>query len=283
MWVETVDGLTFPWVGTSCRRSFAAVAFARLHICIVSLRRRSLILSVLLGFFAGTACATWTQDYETADQASSAGLTEVRPAAADAIERDCSVARHGKCSLRTKVRIDDAYITSGAHRAESDTAANKALRYSAGDRFKYRFSLMLASGWQFDDRADIDIVWQFKRTSSKPDAFVAVKGRELVLRVTDSASVVLLNPVPTGHWIDIELEILWSLGSQGQIQASVAVPGLAAPRLVTHSGPNLRDGRRGEGYLKWGLYKPGQIGRADRGRESLVWHDQISVQRMTVP
>lgn len=182
--------------------------------------------------------------------------------------------------MRSKVRLTNDYVSFGAHRAESDASKEKATLYSAGEHYLYRFSLRLAPQWAYDDRDAVDIVWQFKRTSSPPDMFVGVKGQHLVLRIGESAQLLLMDPVPRGQWIDVTLDVRWATGPEGRLSVTAAAVGGAPGANKEYAGANMRDGRAKAGYLKWGLYKPGQTGKPDTGRESIIWHDDIRVERL---
>lgn len=203
-----------------------------------------------------------------------------KPKAVDALQVDCTVARSGRCSMRSKVRLTNDYVSFGAHRAESDALKVKPTLYSAGEHYLYQFSLRLAPQWVYDDRDAVDIVWQFKRTSSPPDMFVGVKGQHLVLRIGESAQLLLMDPVPRGQWIDVAVDVRWSPGPQGRVSVTATAAGGAPGSKKEYAGPNMRDGRAKAGFLKWGLYKPGQAGKVDAGRESIIWHDDIRVERL---
>ena len=220
-----------------------------------------------LGYEEAGASAVMSQDSDT-------------PKAEDALRVDCTIARSGRCSMRSKVRLTSDYRSHGAHRAESGALHVKNMRYSAGERYLYQFSLRLAPQWIYDDREAVDIVWQFKRTSSQPDMFVGVKGQHLVLRIGKNTQLLLMDPVPRGQWIDMTLDVRWSTGAEGLVSVTIATADGAPRSRKEYAGPNMRDGREKAGYLKWGLYKPGQQGKADIGRESIVWHDDIRVERL---
>ncbi len=237
-------------------------------------------LFALLLPFALQAQTLMALGYEEANAAVVLSQEAEKPKAADALQVDCTVARSGRCSMRSKVRLTNDYLSFGAHRAESDASKAKATLYSAGERYLYRFSLRLAPQWMYDDRDAVDIVWQFKRTSSPPDMFVGVKGQHLVLRIGERAQLLLMDPVPRGQWIDVTVDVRWSPGPEGRVSVTATPTGGGPGPTKEHMGKNMLDGREKAGYLKWGLYKPGQTGKADGGRESVVWHDDIRVERL---
>lgn len=241
----------------------------------------------LLGLLAIIMVPAWSETavlslgYERGSMLSrESGVGAEGPMAADALQVDCTVARTGRCSIRSKVRIDDPYISAGAHRSESNALTLKSALYSPGQQFSYAFSFRLAPDWVFDEASAMDIIWQFKRTSSQPDMFVAIKGRRLVLRITDKTSLTLADPVPRGEWLDMKFNIQWSPQPDGKVKIVTALANGSAPNSQVYDGANMRDARERRGYIKWGLYKPGQIGKSDHGRQSVIWHDDIEVIRI---
>lgn len=223
-------------------------------------------------------------DYESGEAgAAAAGVRTGQLRAPDAYQVDCTVARSGRCSLRTHIELTDDYISSGAHRAESDSAGAEQTFYSKGERYLYKFSLIVGSDWRPDSRSDIDLVWQFKRTASQPDMFIAIKGQQLVLRIVEREQVVLLPRLPLGVWLDLELTVLWSPANDGTVEATVKNVATGEAHSHVYRGRNMRDARKRAGYLKWGLYKPARIKEgADHHpmRSETVWHDDIAVYRL---
>lgn len=230
---------------------------------------------------ASTLSPIFCLDYETGTMTSEVmGVAVVTPNAVDAISIDCTLARSGQCSLRSTVSNTPDYISFGAHRAESDTQALRATRYSSGDAIRYAFSLYLPSDWEVDSRDSIDIIWQFKRFGTYPDMFVAIKGADIVLRLTGSKQETLVKNYSQGHWIDFRIDVLWSHESGGKVLAAIRQPPEKEfKETVKTSGANMRDIRAQSGYLKWGLYKPGYK-HSTTSRPRIVFHDKICVERL---
>ena len=213
------------------------------------------------------------------------GVAASPPPATDAIRLDCTHGRSGGCALASRLLADSAYMSHGALRAESSSMASLPVRYSAGDVFMYRFSLMFSSDW--DNRVPesgkprvADIVWQFKRFKGPPDMFIAAKGGGLVLRVGPKAQYNLIPaPLPLGCWIDIDIKVHWAADKRGEVEVWSSIKSTATSR-VRHRGPNMRNAAGSSGYLKWGLYKPDDNSNF-KPRE--VWHDMIEVYRLRSP
>lgn len=218
-------------------------------------------------------------DYETGTPISEVdGVVAVLPNAVDAISIDCTIARSGRCSLRSMVANTPNYISFGAHRAESNTEALEAARYSSGDAIRYEFSLYLPPDWEVDSRDSVDIIWQFKRFGTYPDMFVGIKGQDIVLRLTGGKQETLVKNYSVGQWIDFRLDILWSYQSGGKVIAAIRQPPENEYKeTVKVSGSNMGDNRPRSTYLKWGIYKPGYK-YSTTARPRIVFHDNICVE-----
>ena len=218
-------------------------------------------------------------DYETGTPTSEGGgVVAVMPEATDAISIDCTLARSGQCSLRSMIADTPDYISFGAHRAESNTEALEATRYSSGDAIRYEFSLYLPIDWEVDSRDSVDIVWQFKRFGTYPDMFVGIKGKDIVLRLTGGKQETLVKNYSAGQWIDFRLDVLWSYQSDGKVVASIRQPPEDEYKeTVKVSGANMGDNRPRSTYLKWGIYKPGYK-YSTTARPRIIFHDKICVE-----
>lgn len=230
---------------------------------------------------ASTPSPIFCLDYETGTLTSEVmGVAVVTPNAVDAISIDCTLARSGQCSLRSTVSNSPDYISFGAHRAESDTQALRATRYSSGDAIRYAFSLYLPSDWEVDSRNSIDIIWQFKRFGAYPDMFVAIKGADIVLRLTGGKQETLVKNYSPGQWIDFRIDALWSYEAGGKVIAAIRQPAEEKfKEIVKIRGTNMGDTRPQSGYLKWGIYKPGYE-HSTTSRQRIVFHDKICVERL---
>lgn len=220
-------------------------------------------------------------DYETGTPTSEiGGVVAVMPEAIDAISIDCTLARSGRCSLRSMVANSPGYISFGAHRAESNTEAFEATRYSSGDAIRYEFSFYLPADWEVDSRDSVDIIWQFKRFGTYPDMFVGIKGQNIVLRLTGGKQEILVKNYSTGQWIDFRLDVLWSYQNGGQVIAAIRLPPENEfKEIVKVSGANMGDSRPRSAYLKWGIYKPGYK-YSSTARPRIVFHDKVCVERL---
>jgi hypothetical protein len=208
------------------------------------------------------------------------GVSANMPAAADALQVSCDIARAGQCALVARVLPLPEYVSAEAYRAESDAMAMLSARYSAGESFVYRFSLWVPPDWFFDSTKSIDIVWQFKRFSSPPDMVFAIKGQALVLRIGKSAQLTAMPNMPRGQWVDVQLQVHWAANSEGRVGGTVrpAIGGNVVP--LNYAGPTMLNAKPQAGYLKWGLYKPGKTDGTLSFPPRQVRLDEIYVYRL---
>jgi hypothetical protein len=208
------------------------------------------------------------------------GIKATWPAAKDAFAISDQKPRSGQFCLRTKVANTDDYISDGKHRAETGTARLAAYRHNEGDVFRYQFSFRLQEDWQFDSRDSIDIIWQFKRFGGQPDGFVAVKGKDVVLRSGREAQGTLLENCKAGEWIDVCIIVRWSPGANGFVEGfAKRATGTQFKKMVVLHGPNMRDAKPDSSYLKWGIYKPGAK-NSIATKPHVIYHDEIIVEKM---
>lgn len=241
-------------------------------------------LLLAVAFVAGAedrATLVFRADYENRDPLSGVnGMHPTTGTAADSLGVDCQLARSGQCSLASRVGMTRDYLTGDSHRSEVSTSRVLGVLYSAGERYRYRFSLFIDDKWEIDSRDSIDSFWQFKRTAGPPDMFLTIKGDAIVWRVGTHKQIVVFDRLPRGGWIDFMFDVTWSTGADGHVDlTAVDTKGNRTVNL-RHDGPNMRDGRPRSGYLKWGIYKPGRADRKDVFPVRTLHHDDIAVYRL---
>lgn len=231
-------------------------------------------------FQEGMSELTMRVDFEGGDLTRAGdGIVSDGPLAKDAFLISERNARSGRFCLRTKVAHSDDYISYGKHRAETTTLKLKSTHYNEGDVFRYRFSFCLDESWDFDNRDSADIIWQFKRFDGGPDMFIAVKGKEVVLRHGRDGQELLFQSCKPGEWVDMCLIIRWSAGSRGLVEAfSKRAEEVQYQKVASVQGPNTRDDRWDSTYLTWGIYKP-DMQASTAAKAHLIYHDDIRVEK----
>ena len=243
-----------------------------------SLCALTLLLGSVASAFAVPPTSTFALNYDNASPDVTATMT-TRPNP-QALQVDCTVARAGRCSVRAEVSSTADSISAGAYRAESDTMNVQTTRYSPGETLRYRFSVLLPENWPIAPASAIDILWQFKRFDSKPDVFIAAKGDTLVLRVGAKAQVLIMKPLPLGHWVDVTLEVHWSAGKNGWVKGAVSTADSGVSKQFDYAGPTTWNDRPKAAYLKWGLYKPGKTDGSFSFPTRRVWHDEVRIEKV---
>ena len=202
------------------------------------------------------------------------------PPAADALINDCNQARSGRCAVRTTTKIQDDYFSFGAYRVESSSINFPATRYSEGETYRYKVSMRIAEDWAFDTTRHSNLVWQFKRFNNNPDAFLVIKGGDLVLRV-DTLNQPLLIKMPKEEWVDVVMEVTWGFTKPGRFVAWVDGCKACDPnKKFTWLGPNMRTAEPRATYLKWGIYRPGSREDLAPVPSRTMWHDNIVVEKL---
>ncbi len=201
-----------------------------------------------------------------------------------------SPGRSGRYAVKTKVGATKDYVTEGSPRAETASINISESLYSPGEKWEYKFSLKLESGWAIDPSGNGEIVWQFKRFSSGPDMAVTVKRNLIVLRTTsvNQNTLVDLSRIPAGQWLDFKINVLWSTGSNGITEVWFKKASDANYTIVaSNSGPNMYNDAQKGAYLKWGIYRPGckpeggSYCNSSPYSTRVVYHDDISVTRLS--
>lgn len=178
----------------------------------------------------------------------------------------------------TEVKGDP--FEAGAPRTESDTIGIPETNYKDGDSTYYGFSIYFPNSWQFDGIQD-DIVFQFKQFSSRPSAFVVQKYDKLYYRIGNSSNdyryEITKQPLQKGVWHDIRVHVVWSRfdNGKGKIQLDHKIRGGVYSRAFTHNGKNMHPSPAGNGYIKFGMYKPNMSNSPINSRT--VLHDNIRV------
>jgi hypothetical protein len=253
------------------------------------MKPRTLCAGVLLAALGGSITArantvVLNAGYESGTLDSGiSGLVATNATAPDAALASTNYARSGTYSIYHKVTLDNpAYVSDGSPRSESDALALIDTRYSPGIHGIYTFSVLLKDwqDWNTGEATPVDIVWQFKHTSGGPDAFVAVKRNQLVLRYgVSGAQLVLVNDIRPfdNQWIDVKFDILWSGTADGYIKAWVGANGAPLAQVVdVENYATFSNGTGNFGYLKWGLYRPDSSSATGSVITREVYHDNIT-------
>ena len=229
-------------------------------------------------------------DYETGEMTSGiTGLTPTKAAAPDAASIETDYARSGNFAISHKVVLDDeAYISSGSPRSESDTLSILNTRYEPGMHRKYEFSFLLKD-WEDWGGVFIpnDIIWQFKHTQGGPDASFGIKRNSLVFRYAGTTQINIIDDMRPfdNKWIDLQTEVLWADDETGHIKVFVKNEDQETFSQVVDitNSKTFTDQATGDfGYLKWGLYRPDSTS-ANNSITRIIYHDNIKISAIPEP
>lgn len=220
------------------------------------------------------------------------GRFEIQEARASGV----TVVLEGNLRAQSNLRASDPQVFGGP-RAETLVVGDAASRYRSGDVRYYGFRVKIPAGW-IDDGGNEDILFQWKNSADpgeadkSPDAFLAVKRNELVLRVTWDSRALSTATSPTklqyllvpgldlsrGTWHDFVFKFSWShtAGSGRTIAWHKRSDQASYTRVLDVTGPN-KFNDQAKSYLKWGIYKPAWRTGATAAAERTVRHDNIRV------
>jgi hypothetical protein len=163
-------------------------------------------------------------------------------------------------------------------RAEYSTEQAPVTWYQEGDVRAYNLSVLLDPSWQADRPESPDIFMQFKRVRGQPDMFLAIKGKDLILRIGRDRQLDVIKDVEPGRWIDLALRVQWSQGAAGRVDVASRGVGkdepFSKPKAIT--GANM-DTRGGKAYVKFGIYKPAGFAPRPHPQEHSLYLSNLSI------
>jgi len=219
-------------------------------------------------------------DFDDSDNYTNLQLEAPKVLAEDAFVKDCTLYRIGKCSVKIKIKNSVDYFQDGNHRVEFRLMKNLDFQFGPGDLFKYSFSVYIPTEYENDVRDSVDIIWQFKNFNNAPNAFIGIKGDDIVLNYLNDGQITLYKNFPKGVWVDIKLEILWSYTGEGYFNTYIAsTKDKSADFMFIKHIRNLRDSKPKNNYIKFGIYKPSyekSISKKDR----IIYLDSIKIEKL---
>ncbi|MFB7587088.1 heparin lyase I family protein [Streptomyces sp. NPDC056169] len=187
---------------------------------------------------------------------------------------------------------DPGYVSDGAPRSESATNDVHEGKFVVGDEQRYEFSVLLKD-WKTYAPGDSeagDIIFQGKHAGGNlPSFYLMTKRNSIAFRsptLNLQATVVDDFRPHIGKWMRFRVDVKWTDDNTGYYKVSSRMPGEAEftlrqtyENVKTFHPVNPAD----FGYLKWGLYRPGQS--LDKGDvpTRVVHHDDIRVLDLTRP
>ncbi|MEU2243008.1 heparin lyase I family protein [Streptomyces sp. NPDC018338] len=236
---------------------------------------------------AGRSCASalLTVDYENGRLDS--GIPQLTTTHATAPDASYVVDSGSGRAVAHKVTLGDpAYVSDGAPRSESATNDVPEGRFVVGDQQRYEFSVLLKDWKTYEpgDSESGDIIFQGKHAGGNlPSFYLMTKRNSIAFRsptLNLQATVVDDFRPYLGRWMRFRVDVKWTDDSTGSYKVSTRMPG-ASRFTLRQVYENVRTfhpvNPADFGYLKWGLYRPGQA--LDKGDvpTRIVHHDDIRV------
>ncbi|MFD4372427.1 heparin lyase I family protein [Streptomyces sp. NPDC058486] len=211
-------------------------------------------------------------------------LTTTHATAADASYVVPSGTDH---AVAHKVTLGDpAYVSDGAPRSESATNDVHEGKFVVGDEQRYEFSVLLKDWKPFrpGDSESGDIVFQGKHAGGNlPSFYLMTKRNSIAFRspTLDLQATVVDDFLPyVGRWMRFRVDVRWTDDDTGYYEVSTRLPGESRYTL-RRTYENVKTFHPVNpahfGYLKWGLYRPGQSLEKGDVPTRVVHHDDIRV------
>lgn len=213
------------------------------------------------------------------------GLTTTHATAHDA----SSVVRSGgDYAITHKVTLGDpGYESDGAPRSESATNNIPQGIFHVGDVRRYEFSVLLKDWKTYEpgDSESGDIIFQGKHAGGNwPSFYLMAKRNSIAFRSPTlelQADVVDDFRPYVNQWMTFRVDVRWTGDRTGYYRISTRTPGESDftlrktyENVQTFHPKNPTD----LGYIKWGLYRPGQSIENGDVPTRIVQHDNISIQ-----
>ncbi|MFI0988568.1 heparin lyase I family protein [Streptomyces exfoliatus] len=211
-------------------------------------------------------------------------LTTTHATAADASYVVASGADH---AVAHKVTLGDAgYVSDGAPRSESATNDVHEGKFVVGDKQRYEFSVLLKDWKTYvtGDSESGDIIFQGKHAGgNSPSFYLMTKRNSIAFRsptLNLQATVVADFRPHLGEWMRFRVDVSWTDDSTGYYKVSTRMPG-ESQFTLRQTYENVQtfhpESPADFGYLKWGLYRPGQTIEKGDVPTRIVYHDDIRV------
>ena len=187
---------------------------------------------------------------------------------------------------------DPAYVSDGAPRSESATNDVHEGKFVVGDEQRYEFSVLLKDWKTYEpgDSESGDIIFQGKHAGGNlPSFYLMTKRNSIAFRsptLNLQATVVGDFRPHLGQWMRFRVDVKWTDDTTGYYKVSTRMPGESdfTPRQTYENVQTFHPVNPADfGYLKWGLYRPGQTIEKGDVPTRIVYHDDIRVLDLSQP
>lgn len=202
--------------------------------------------------------------------------------------------RTGNYAIAHKVVLgDSSYFSDNHWRSESATAQIPEGKHRPGDERRYEVSLLLKD-WQSyvagDSQAG-DIIFQGKLGGGgNPAFYLMTKRNTIAFRAPNNdLQTTILSDYRSyiNQWLDFRIDVLWADSPTGYYKVYMRLPGQTDYSLIweIHNFQTwLPDNPAAvSGYLKWGLYRPGESLANGDVQTRIIYHDDIRIIQLPLP
>lgn len=213
------------------------------------------------------------------------GLTTTHATAQDA----SSVVKSGDdYAITHRVTLGDpGYESDGAPRSESATNNVPQGVFQVGDVRRYEFSVLLKDWKTYEpgDSESGDIIFQGKHAGgNRPSFYLMTKRNSIAFRSPTlelQADVVDDFRPYVNQWMTFRVDVRWTDDKTGYYRISSRMPGesdFALRKTYENVQTFHPKNPTNLGYIKWGLYRPGQSIENGDVPTRVVQHDNISIR-----
>ncbi|MFJ8912976.1 heparin lyase I family protein [Amycolatopsis sp. NPDC102389] len=227
-------------------------------------------------------------DIRYQDGSLNSGIPELTTTHATAPDASSIVASGADHAVEHKVTLGDpGYESDGAPRSESATNAVPQGIFHVGDARRYEFDVLLKDWKTYEPGGSEsgDIIFQGKHAGGNfPSFYLMAKRNSVCFRSPTlglQADIVDDFRPHAGKWMTFRVDVRWADDKTGYYRISGKMPGekdFTLKKTYENVQTFHPENPTEFGYLKWGLYRPGQsIGNGDVPTR-VVYHDNISIR-----
>jgi hypothetical protein len=231
-------------------------------------------------------------DYESGTQNSGISNLNTTNATAPDAEYIVSPGRTGNYAIAHRVTIGDSgYFSDNHWRSEAATAQMfDTGKYYPGDERRFEASLLLKDWEPYTEgmAQNGDIIFQGKQSGGEnPAWYFSAKRNSITFRIpNDNIEPTIIDDFRPyiNQWIDFRVEAKMTTDNTGYYKVYYRLPGQTDYTLAWQVS-NFRTFNQDvpeanpSGYLKWGLYRPGQSITTDPPNVAtrIIYHDDIKI------
>lgn len=227
-------------------------------------------------------------DIDYKDGSLDSGIPELTTTHATAQDASFVVKSGDDYAVTHKVTLGDpGYESDGAPRSESATNNVPQGIFHVGDVRRYEFSVLLKDWKTYEpgDSESGDIIFQGKHAGGNhPSFYLMAKRNSIAFRSPTlelQADVVDDFRSYINRWMRFRVDVRWTDDKTGYYRISARLPGESGFTL-RRTYENVQtfhpENPTNFGYIKWGLYRPGQSIANGDVPTRVMQHDNITIQ-----